>query len=119
MLGDCRMPPIARSSHMNSNPLAAEEDLNRTRGEAGLNLAAGEAMRDRVMVAINGDMVVEPYTAPLPLRMDPGLGRKRPRFGASNSSNNWRRVFPNWRSTRISLRSARHSAIAAFNSARL
>jgi hypothetical protein len=66
---------------MNRDALAAQEDLDGARGEAGLDLTTGEAMWHRVMVMIEGDMVIEPDTASLPLRVHPGLGGQRLEIG--------------------------------------
>src|SRR3546814_16590174 len=81
MLGHRRMPAISAATHVHRDAFAAEKDLDGARGEAGLDLAAGEAMRHRVMVVIDGDMVVEPDPAALPLGMDPRLRRQRLELG--------------------------------------
>src|SRR3546814_15721747 len=79
MLGHRRMPAISAATHVHRDAFAAEKDLDGARGEAGLDLAAGEAMRHRVMGVIDGAMVVEPDPAALPLGRDPRL--RRPRLG--------------------------------------
>ena len=48
------MPAIAAAAHVDRDTLAPEKDLDGAHGEADLNLAAREAMRHRVMMAVHG-----------------------------------------------------------------
>lgn len=87
MFGDRRMSPVAASTHVGGDAFAIKEDFDGACGHAGLDLAAGEAPRHRVMVVLDGNVIIEPDPATLPLSMDPRSIDSGLRFGASISSN--------------------------------
>ena len=63
---------------MRGDPLALVEDLDGAAGDAHLDLAAREAVRDRVEVAVDLDVIVEADPAQPPFGIDVGLGRQVP-----------------------------------------
>ena len=62
---------------MRGNALAAVEDFDRARRDACPNLLAQQLVRQRVVVLLDLDVVVEPDPAFLPFGEDVGLGRQR------------------------------------------
>ena len=68
---------IAAHAKMRGDPLAPEEYLHRPDGEPGLDLGAGEAVGNRVIMAGDFDMVVDADAAGFPLRELVRLGRQR------------------------------------------
>ncbi|MFD2134628.1 hypothetical protein ACFSLT_04195 [Novosphingobium resinovorum] len=62
---------------MHSNALASQEDLDGTGSEPGFDLAAREAVRNRVMMSLDRDMVIEPDAAAAPFGMNPRLCLQR------------------------------------------
>src|SRR5580704_1962615 len=77
VLAHRRMLAIGGRAHMRRNALAAMEDLDRARRNARPNLLTQQLMRQRVIVLVNLDVVVEPDPALLPFGKDVGLGRQR------------------------------------------
>jgi hypothetical protein len=59
MLGERGVPVVAAGAQMDCDPLALDKDLNGSRGQPHLDLAAGKAIRDAVEMAFKLDMVVD------------------------------------------------------------
>ena len=69
-----RVPAAADTAQMGGNALALVEDLDRACGQPRLDLVADQAIGDRVVVAVDVDMVVEadpPQARPLPRTRPP------------------------------------------------
>jgi hypothetical protein len=62
---------------MRRDPLAAVEQFDRAHGDARPDPLAQQAMRRRVIVLVDLDVIVEPNRAFLPGGEDVGLGRQR------------------------------------------
>jgi len=62
---------------VNRDPLAAMEDLDRSRGDARFDLGANERMGNRVEKVVDFDVIVEVDSGAPPLRELPILGRQR------------------------------------------
>ena len=95
---------------MGGDALAAVKDLDRTRCDARPNLLAQQLVRNRVVVLVYLDVVVEPDPALLPFGEDIGLGRQR----LERCALQLLELAPRWRDTRL-LICATSSAIAAFS----
>ena len=74
MLGDGRVLVIAARPHMRGNPFALEEYLDGSRGQPRVNLGAGEAIGDAVIVGGYLDMIIDADAAAAPLRELVGFG---------------------------------------------
>lgn len=104
---------------MDSDPLALAEQLDRVSRDPSFDLLAREAPRNRVIMTVDFDMIVEASPADPPFSVDIALRRQGLSAGRSISSNNCRRVQPTRRSTRRSFKSVRSAKIDALTSARL
>ena len=76
MLGDGRVPVIAARAHVRGDPLALQEDLDRPGGQPHLDLGAGEAMRNAVIMGGDLDVIIDADAAVAPFRELVGLGRQ-------------------------------------------
>ena len=76
MLGDRRWAMRQCAAQMRSDTLAAEEDLDRLRGDPCLDLLMHEVVRHAVIVLGDLDMVIEVHPAALPLGIFVGLVRQ-------------------------------------------
>src|SRR5437763_164595 len=103
---------------MRGDPLALEKDLDGSRRQPYLNLAAGEAVRHAVEVRLDLDVVIDADPAQPPFGKGIGLAGQCLR-GRSSSSSSARRVTPSRRIGRFSLSWRSNFPIAAFSSARL
>src|SRR5271163_2906270 len=91
VLADGGVPMVAAGPQMSGNPLALEKDLNSTRRQPYLDLAAGKAVGDAVEMALELDMVVDadpwafsPRAGPVanaPFGKAIGLSRQRVEVG--------------------------------------
>jgi hypothetical protein len=78
MFGYRRVPAIAGSTYMRRDPLAFVEQLDRARRDPRLDRLACEAVGNRVIMALDLDMIVEPGAPSPPFGEHIGLQRKRP-----------------------------------------
>ena len=70
VLGDRGVLAVARSAHVSGNALTLQEHLDSPRRQARLDGGAGMAMRNRVEVTGQFDMIVETHLAQAPLSKD-------------------------------------------------
>lgn len=77
MLRYRRVPAIAGSTHMGGDPLALVEQLDRARRDPRLDRLTREAVGDRVVMALDLDMIVKPGAPPPPFGEHIGLQRQR------------------------------------------
>src|SRR5665213_3178202 len=68
MFGDGRVLVIAAHAHVHGDPLALEEDLDRPRGQPRVDLGAGEAMGDAVIMGGNLDVIIDADATGTPFR---------------------------------------------------
>ena len=68
MLGDGSVLVIGARPHMRGNPFALEEDLDGSRGQPRVDLGAGEAIGDAVIVGGYLDVIIDADAAAAPLR---------------------------------------------------
>ena len=73
-----RVPALERAAHMAGDPAAAMEQFDDRHRQAHINLLAGKAVRHRVVVAGDIDMVVDADTGHLPLGKLIARRRQRP-----------------------------------------
>jgi hypothetical protein len=66
VIGNGGVPVIAAGAQMRGDPLAFEKDLDHTRRQPHLDLAAGETVRDAVEVGLDFDMVIDADAAQPP-----------------------------------------------------
>src|SRR3546814_14279778 len=71
------MPAIAAAAHVNRDPLAADEDLDRPRRQSRFNRLARIAVGHRVKMMCNLDMLIEAPAPGLPFGMRVRLSRQR------------------------------------------
>src|SRR5205823_6973830 len=71
MVGSGRVLAIAARSHVDSDPLALDEDLHGAAGEPHLHLAAREAVGNAVEVPLYIDVVIDAEPADRPLLVEP------------------------------------------------
>src|SRR5436305_4867696 len=81
VLGDCGVPMVAAGPQMSGDPLALQKDLDGSRGQPHLDLAAGKAIRHAVEMTLELDMVVDADPTQTPLGKGIGLGRQRVEVG--------------------------------------
>src|SRR5262245_1129955 len=72
-----RVLVIAAHALMRGNACTLDEDLDRARADAHLDFAAGEAMRNAVVVAVDLDVIIDADAAHTPLGEHVGLLRQR------------------------------------------
>src|SRR5437764_7210811 len=77
VLGHRGVPIVAAGPQMSGDPLALEKDLDGSRRQPHLDLAAGKAMRHAVEMTLELDMVVDADPTETPLGKAIGLGRQR------------------------------------------
>ena len=59
MLGNGRVLPVSACAQMNGDTLALMENLDAASGQPRLDLGAGEAVGDRIIVGVNVDVIVD------------------------------------------------------------
>lgn len=77
VLGNRGVPALAAAAHMRRNALALEEDLDGARGEVDLDLLAGKAIRHRVEMPVDIDVVVHGNASATSFRKHVRFGRQR------------------------------------------
>ena len=118
VLGHGGVPAAGAAQQMAGDALSPVEQLDGALGDARLELLAQHAMRHRVVMAIDVDVVVEADPALTPLGVDVGSTGKAASAGRSSSSNSWRRLTPSRRIGRL-LSSLSNPAMARFSSLRV
>src|SRR3546814_360635 len=73
----CSSDLIAAAAHVNRDPLAADEDLDRPRRQSRFNRLARIAVGHRVKMMCNLDMIIEAHAPGLPFGMNVRLSRQR------------------------------------------
>src|SRR3546814_14880607 len=71
------MPAIAAAAHVNRDPLAADEDLDRPRRQSRFNRLARIAVGHRVKMMYNLDLIIEDNAPGLPFGLNVRLSRQR------------------------------------------
>ena len=71
------MLSVAAAAQMDGDAFAFVEDLDAAGGQARLDLRAGEAVGDRVIVGVDIDVIVDADPSHAPLAVFVGLVRKR------------------------------------------
>src|SRR5271165_3021749 len=79
VLGDGLVLPVPVCAEMNGEAFACVEDLDAAGGQPRLDLAAGEAVGDGVMVGVDVDVIVDADRAQTPLAIFVRLSRQRAR----------------------------------------
>ena len=64
------MTTVAAAAHVRRNPLALVEEFHRTRRDPRLDLVPREAIRHRVVMPLDLDMIIETGTPDPPLGED-------------------------------------------------
>src|SRR4051794_38166169 len=82
VLAHRRMLAVGARAHMRSNALAVVEDFDRARGDARPNFLTQQLVRDRVVVLVDFDVIIETDPALLPFGKDVWLNRQRLERGA-------------------------------------
>src|ERR1700751_6418197 len=77
MLGNGRVLPVSACAQMNGDALALMEDLDAASGQPRLDLGAGEAVGDRIIVGVDVDVIVDADPAHAPLAVFVGLTGQR------------------------------------------
>ena len=72
---------VAAGAQMSGNPLALQKDLDGSRSQPHLHLAAGKAIGDAVEMALELDMVIDADPANAPFGKAIGLRRQRVEVG--------------------------------------
>jgi hypothetical protein len=78
MIGDGRVFAIAARAAVRGNPLALVEYLDRVGGDARLDLLAGKAIGNGVVMPFDLDVVIQSGTPDTPLGEDIALDRQWP-----------------------------------------
>ena len=68
---------IAAHAHVGGDPLALEEDFDRPRGQPRVDLGAGEAMGDAIVMSGDLDVIVDTDAAHPPFAVLVGFARQR------------------------------------------
>ena len=120
VLGKGGVLPVPARPYMDGDALALVEDLDAAGGHPRLDLGAGEAVGDGIIVGVDLDVIVDADPGQAPLAVFVGA-RPASAFsaGRSISSSNWRRVTPSLRRGWRSLSWVMSSPSAASTSARL
>src|SRR6202041_2341969 len=79
VLGNGRVLPVPACAQMNGDALALMENLDAAGGQPRLDLGAGEAVGDRIIVGVDVDVIVDPDPGQAPLAVFVRL--VRPRLG--------------------------------------
>src|SRR6202041_2688363 len=77
VLGNGRVLPVSACAQMNGDTLALMENLAAASGQPRLDLGAGEAVGDRIIVGVNVDVIVDADPAHAPFAVFVRLVRQR------------------------------------------
>ena len=77
MLGNGRVLPVPAPAQMNGDALALMENLDAAGGQPRLDLGAGEAVGDRIIVGVDVDVIIDADPAHAPLAVFVGLAGQR------------------------------------------
>ena len=78
VFGNGRVLPVPACAQMNGDALAFMENLDAAGGQPRLDLGAGEAVGDRIIVGVDVDVIVDADPAHAPLAVFVRLVRQRP-----------------------------------------
>jgi len=77
VLGNGRVLSVPAPAQMNGDALAVMENLDAAGGQSRLDLGAGEAVEDRIIMGVDVDVIVDAHPAHAPLAVFVRLVRQR------------------------------------------
>lgn len=77
MIGDRRVLAVAAGAPVSGNSLALVEDLDRIGGDTSLDLLAGKAIGNGIIVPLDLDVIIQPGAPDTPFGKDITFDRQR------------------------------------------